>query len=77
MAHTLRSNRLRLLNFSAIPAAYLHVFKMILGAYNQLKEGWLGLEEVWIYLVESVFGQEQAGSLIFEAQHKFLFKKIC
>jgi hypothetical protein len=40
---------------------------MILGAYNQLKEGWLGLEEVWIYLVESVFNQEQAGTLIFES----------
>jgi len=40
-----------------------------------LKEGWLGLEEVWIFLIESVFGQQQSGSLIFEAQHKFLFRR--
>jgi hypothetical protein len=29
---------------------------MLEGALSQLKEGWLGLEEVWVFLVEAVFG---------------------
>ena len=33
------------------------------------------LEELWIFLLESVYGQISHGFLIFEDQHKLLFRQ--
>ena len=35
----------------------------------------LALEELWIYLVEAVYAKMPSGYLIFEDQHKLLFRQ--
>ena len=48
---------------------------MIVDAYLRMRQGWQNLEEIWIYLVESVYNKVSHGYLIFEDQHKLLFQQ--
>ena len=60
------ASRYRLLNFLSDPEHYYSVFNLLINSYMRIKEGWLGLEEIWIFLVESVYHRTQQGYLIFE-----------
>lgn len=48
---------------------------MIVDAYLRLRQGWENFEEIWVFLVESVFNKVSHGYLIFEDQHKLLFRQ--
>ena len=39
---------------------------MIVDAYLRLRQGWENFEEIWVFLVESVFNKVSHGYLIFE-----------
>lgn len=42
--------------------------------YLRLKESWRGIEEMWVFLMDSVYRLEQSGNLIFEQFHKQSFE---
>ena len=48
---------------------------MLVDAYLRMRQGWQNLEEIWIFLVESVYNKLSSGYLIFEDQHKLLFRQ--
>lgn len=48
---------------------------MIVDSYLRMRQGWENFEEIWIFLVESVYNKVSHGYLIFEDQHKLLFKQ--
>lgn len=43
--------------------------------YTRVREAVLGIEEIWVFLIESLFSQELSGGLIFDKMHKTMFKK--
>ncbi len=51
------------------------LFDTIIKYYTRVREAVIGIEEIWVFLIESVFQQELKGNLIFEQYHKQLFKK--
>lgn len=57
------------------PEAFRKIFDTIIKYYTRVREAVIGIEEIWVFLIESVFQQELKGNLIFEQFHKQLFKK--
>ena len=64
-----------MLTFQSAPQEYKFLFNMLVDAYLRLRQGWQSLEEIWIFLVESVYNKVSHGYLIFEDQHKLLFRQ--
>jgi hypothetical protein len=46
------------------------LFDTIIKYYTRVREAVIGIEEIWVFLIESVFQQELKGNLIFEQYHK-------
>lgn len=40
-----------------------------------MRDSIIGIEEMWVFFMESVFHQELKGNMIFEQFHKQIFKK--
>lgn len=57
------------------PGEFQRLFETLIKYYTRVKEAVSSVEEIWIFLVEAVFGQQLKGELIFEQLHKQLFKK--
>lgn len=53
---------------------YRKLFDTIIKYYTRVQEAVIGVEEIWVFLVENVFKQQLNGNLIFDAFHKQLFK---
>jgi hypothetical protein len=68
-------------NNEAITSLYFNhtqfqrVFDILVRFYTRVREAVLGIEEIWVFLIESLFQQELKGGLIFDQLHKTLFKK--
>ena len=45
-----------MLTFNQAPSKYLDVFNELKDAYLQIRSGMTALEELWIFLLESVYG---------------------
>lgn len=52
--------------FAQKPEHYRRLFDMIIKYYTRVREAVIGVEEIWVFLIESVFHQELKGNLIFE-----------
>ena len=70
-----RDNKCTMLTFNQAPAKYHYIFNELKEAYLAIRSGMHALEELWIFLLESVYGQISHGFLIFEDQHKLLFRQ--
>ena len=64
-----------LLTFSSAPSEYQFLFNNISDAYNKLEQASLPLEELWTFLLDAVYRKQPRGNLIFEDQHKLLFRQ--
>lgn len=53
---------------------YEKIFDMLVGFYTRVREAVLGIEEIWVFLVEPLFNTELNGGLVFDQLHKTLFK---
>jgi len=62
-------------SFYQRPEGFRKLFDMLVKFYTRVREAVLGIEEMWIFLIESIFNQELTGNLLFEQYHKQLFKK--
>ena len=56
-------------------AQFQRIFDIIVRFYTRVREAVLGIEEIWVFLIESLFQQELKGGLLFDQLHKTLFKK--
>lgn len=61
-----QDSRCRMLTFQSAPSEYKFLFNMVVDAYLRMRQGWQNLEEIWIFLVESVYNKVSSGYLIFE-----------
>ena len=68
-------NRCTMLTFNSAPQEYQFIFRKVQKAYLGVRQGMLALEELWVFLVESVYQKVSHGFLIFEDQHKLLFRQ--
>lgn len=59
-------NRCTMLTFNSAPHEYQFIFNEIREVYAGIKHGMLALEELWLFLVESVYQKVPHGYLIFE-----------
>lgn len=50
------NNKCTMLTFNQAPSKYLDVFNELKDAYLQIRSGMTALEELWIFLLESVYG---------------------
>lgn len=57
-------------SFYQKPEGFRKLFDMLVKFYTRVREAVLGIEEMWIFLVESIFNQELTGNLLFEQYHK-------
>jgi len=48
------------------PEGFRRIFDLIIRFYSRVREAVLEIEEIWIFLIESLFQQELKGNLIFE-----------
>ena len=55
-----------MLTFNSAPHEYQFIFNEIKEVYAGIKHGMLALEELWLFLVESVYQKVPHGYLIFE-----------
>ena len=55
------------------PDEYKQVFDMIMRSYQQLQDSFEYLEELWVYLYESIYDQCPSGKLQFDKLWKDLF----
>ncbi len=70
-----RKNNEVMVSFVHKPESFRKLFDTIIKYYTRVREAVIGIEEIWVFLIESVFQQELKGNLIFEQFHKQLFKK--
>ena len=70
-----QDSKCRMLTFQSASQEYKYLFNMIVDAYLRLRQGWENFEEIWVFLVESVYNKVSHGYLIFEDQHKLLFRQ--
>ena len=70
-----QDSRCRMLTFQSAPQEYKFLFNILVDGYLRMRQGWQVLEEIWIFLVESVYKKVSSGYLIFEDQHKLLFRQ--
>ena len=68
-------NRCRMLTFQSAPQDYKCIFNIIVEDYLQIRSSCQALEEFWVFLIESVYQKTSQGYLIFEDQHKLLFRQ--
>ena len=68
-------HRCSMLTFNSAPKEYQFVFAQLREAYLSLQQSCLHLEELWTFLVESVYQKVSEGFLIFADQHKLLFRQ--
>ena len=61
-----RKSNETLISLHQNPSNYKKLFDMIIKFYSRVREAVLGIEEIWVFLLESVFLQELKGNLIFE-----------
>ncbi len=61
-----RRNNEMIAPFFSKPDSYRKIFDMIIKFYTRVRESVIGIEEMWVFLIESVFQQELKGNLIFE-----------
>jgi hypothetical protein len=47
---------------------------LIIKYYARVREAVQGVEEIWVFLIESVFQRQLSGNLLFEQHHKQLFR---
>ena len=50
-----RKNNETIVSFFSKPEAYRKIFDMIIKFYTRVREAVIGIEEMWVFLVESVF----------------------
>lgn len=58
------------MSFQTKPEQFRKLFDTIIKYYTRVREAVIGIEEIWIFLIEIVFQQELKGNLIFESFHK-------
>lgn len=71
----MRKNNEMIVSFYQHPDAYQKIFDLLIKFYTKVRDSILGIEEMWLFFMESVFQQELKGSLIFDQLHKQIFKK--
>ena len=61
-------NKITMLTFGSAAPEYQFIFNEIREAYLNMigQPGMLGVEELWIYLIEAVYQKIPSGHLIFE-----------
>lgn len=64
-----------LLTFSSAPTEYQFIFNDLNDAFSKLEQAFLPLEELWTFLLDAVYRKQPRGYLIFEDQHKLLFRQ--
>lgn len=62
-------------SFSKYPEQFRKLFDTLIKYYTRVREAVIGIEEIWVFLIEQIFHQELKGNLIFDSLHKQLFKK--
>ena len=55
-----------MLTFQSAPQEYKFLFNILVDGYLRMRQGWQVLEEIWVFLVESVYKKVSSGYLIFE-----------
>ena len=50
-----KKNNENLVSFYSKPDAYRKIFDMIIKFYTRVRESVIGIEEMWVFLIESVF----------------------
>jgi hypothetical protein len=55
-----------MVSFAHKPESFRKLFDTIIKYYTRVREAVIGIEEIWVFLIESVFQQELKGNLIFE-----------
>jgi len=55
-----------MLTFNTAPNEYQYIFNGLKEAYLDVRQSMLAFEELWVFLLESVYGQMSHGFLIFE-----------
>jgi predicted NACHT family NTPase len=70
-----RSSTEAITPFALKPEHYRRLFDLIIQYYTRVRDAVIGMEEIWAFLIESVFNQELKGNLIFEQYQKQLFRK--
>ena len=61
-----RKNNEVMVSFTQKPESFRKLFDTIIKYYTRVREAVIGIEEIWVFLIESVFQQELKGNLIFE-----------
>ena len=59
-------NKCTMLTFNSAPPEYQFVLNELKETYLSIRHGMTALEELWVFLLESVYGQVSHGFLIFE-----------
>ena len=59
-------NKCTMLTFNSAPTEYQFIFSELKEAYLTIRQSMIALEELWVFLLESVFHQVSHGFLIFE-----------
>ena len=68
-------NNETIVSFYQYPDAYQKIFDLLIKFYTRVRDSIIGIEEMWVFFMESIFHQELKGNMIFEQYHKQLFKK--
>lgn len=68
------TSNLETINLFQQPKAYETVFQNLIAEFVRLKEGWKAIEEVWLYLLDTVYQVYPNGFLMLEEEHKRLFR---
>ena len=61
-----RKNNEVMVSFTHKAESFRKLFDTIIKYYTRVREAVIGIEEIWVFLIESVFKQELKGNLIFE-----------
>eukprot|EP00347_Sterkiella_histriomuscorum_P010269 403376945 len=70
-----RMNNETIVSFYQYPDAYQKIFDLLIKFYTRVRDSIIGIEEMWVFFMESIFHQELKGNMIFEQYHKQIFKK--
>ena len=62
-------------SFAYASEEYERIFNQLVSQYLRVRDGWVLVDEIWVFLVESVYNKYSHGLLIFEDRHKLLFRQ--
>jgi hypothetical protein len=74
MLKDVNSNKYRLQHFIQAQTLYHKVFDLLIRFYTRIRDAVPDVEEMWVFLIESVWQTDLKGRIIFEQQHKQLFE---